>query len=339
MLYIGMDVHVKRSSICVLDENGKQLMAREVKGNWEKAVEEIKRIGDKYLDYMSICFEASCGAGHLHDRLQKVARRVVVANPGKVRLIFKSKRKNDRIDAQKLAKLLFLDQVPTVHVPSPHIRAWRNIIEHRGRLVAKRTRTKNEIRSLLRENGLPSPYKLWTRKGIAWLKSIRFEDPLSAYKLTTLIGEFDFFEAGIRAAERILAKEASRHPGVRLLMTIPGVGIRTAEALAAYIDDPGRFDKTSKIGAYLGLVPVLDSSAGRDRLGHITKEGPPTVRKLLTEAAWAAIRRSEKVRARFERIVKGDPDRKKIAVIAIAHYLARVGLAMLRTGECWSEAA
>ena len=339
MLYVGMDVHVKRSSICVLDENGKKVLAREVKGTWEKVVEEVRRIGEEHLDYLSVCFEASCGSGHLHDRLSKVARRVVVANPGKVRLIFRSKRKNDRIDAHKLAKLLFLDQVPPVHAPSQRVRAWRNVIEHRSRLVAKRTKAKNEIRSLLRIHGLPSPYKLWTRKGMAWLKSIKLDDPLSAFKLSHLIEELKYFSSGIKAAEKVLAREANNHPGVELLTSVPGIGIRTAEALVAYIDDPGRFDKTSNIGAYLGLVPCLDSSAGHDRLGHITKEGPPTVRRLLTEAAWMAIRHSEKVRTRYERIVKDDPDRRKIAVIAIAHYLARVSLAMLKNGEYWEEAA
>ena len=61
-----------------------------------------------------ICFEATCGYGPLHDALAKFASRVVVAHPGRLRLIFRSKRKNDRVDAQKLAKLLHLDEVPAV---------------------------------------------------------------------------------------------------------------------------------------------------------------------------------------------------------------------------------
>ena len=66
----------------------------------------------------AVCFEASAGYGYLFERLQRVARRVVVAHPGHLRLIFRSKRKNDRVDAEKLAKLLFLDEVPGVYVPS-----------------------------------------------------------------------------------------------------------------------------------------------------------------------------------------------------------------------------
>jgi transposase len=106
--------------------------------------------------------------------------------------------------------------------------------------------------------------------------------------------------------------------------------------VVAYIDDAGRFHRNHQIGSYFGLVPCEDTSVKR-RLGHITADGPATVRMLLTEAAWQAIRRSPRVRARFDRIQGGNKDRKKIAVVAIAHYLARVMQAMLRTGEVWRD--
>jgi len=97
----------------------------------------------------AVCFEASTGYGYLFEHLQTIARRVVVAHPGQLRLIFRSKRKNDRVDAEKLAKLLFLDEVPPVYVPSSEVRSWRGFIGHRYKLVRERTRTKNSIRALL----------------------------------------------------------------------------------------------------------------------------------------------------------------------------------------------
>jgi transposase len=86
-------------------------------------------------------------------------------------------------------------------------------------------------------------------------------------------------------------------------------------------------------------VPCQDQSAGKNRLGHITRQGPATVRKLLTEASWQGIRRSPEIRAYFERIRQGNPERKKIALVATAHHLLRVMLAMLRTGEVWRASA
>ena len=135
--------------------------------------------------------------------------------------------------------------------------------------------------------------------------------------------------------EEALDQVANRHPGVQLVRTIPGVGNRTAEAVVAWIDDPGRFGRVRAIGSYFGLVPSQDSSASANRLGHITREGPSTVRSLLTEAAWQSVRRSPRVREFYERVRRGDRERTKIALVATAHYLLRAMLSMLQNGEVW----
>jgi len=149
------------------------------------------------------------------------------------------------------------------------------------------------------------------------------------------VEELQHFETQIKRVEKELNAIAEGHAGVFLLRTIPGVGPRTAEAVMAYIDRADRFARNKQVGSYFGLVPSQDQSGDRNRLGHITREGPATVRKLLTEAAWQGIRRSPHIRAYFERVQGGDDQRKKIALIATAHYLLRVMHSMLRTGECW----
>ena len=128
---------------------------------------------------------------------------------------------------------------------------------------------------------------------------------------------------------------AEGHAGVYLVRTIPGVGPRTAEAVVAYIDRANRFARNKQVGSYFGLVPSQDQTGNQNRLGHITREGPATVRKLLTEAAWQGIRRSSHIRASFERVQNGDEQRKKIALVATAHYLVRVMHSMLGSGETW----
>ncbi len=121
MWYVGMDVHLKSSSVCVLDEQGRRVVQKTIRGPWPKLVEWLKDLEEPF----AVCYEASSGYGPLHDRLARMAKRVEVAHPGHLRLIFRSKKKNDRVDAEKLAKLLYLGEVPTVHVPSPEVRAWR----------------------------------------------------------------------------------------------------------------------------------------------------------------------------------------------------------------------
>jgi transposase len=116
------------------------------------------------------------------------------------------------------------------------------------------------------------------------------------------------------------------------LQTIPGVGVRTAEAVLAFVDDPHRFPNAKSVGQYFGLVPRQDQSGDKNRMGHISHEGPSVVRQLLAEAAWQARRWSPTVGAYFDRSQRGDPQRKKIALVATAHYLVRVMYALLTNG-------
>lgn len=335
MWHIGLDAHQTRSSVCILDENGQVRHEVTIRGRWRQVLEYLRTIEEPF----AICFEASCGYGFLHDELRKLATHVVVAHPGQLRLIFRSKRKNDRVDARKLAKLLFLDEVPTVHVPEIDVRGWRRLIEYRHRLVCKRTRAKNGIRALLRGRGIAAPKSLWTHAGRQWLRDLSLDRPEDALQRDLLLDELEQFDRQIVRVEQHLDRVAERHPGVALVRTIPGVGVRIGEAVVAYIDRAGRFRRNKQIGAYFGLVPSQDSSASVNRLGHITREGPSTVRKLLVEAAWQGIRRDDQIRGYFERITQDNPERRKIALVATAHYLLRAMHAMLRTGEAWRHAA
>lgn len=333
MLYVGLDVHSKSISICVLDENGK-VIQRQCVRRWDQMLAFLER-----LPVFAVCYEASCGYGALYDELSRLSDRVEVAHPGRLRLIFRSKRKNDRVDAKKLALLLLLDEVPRTHVPPAKVRAWRELINFRRQLIGKRTRAKNGVRALLRSVGLQAPARpgLWTKKGMAWLKGLEFSQPLYAVKRDLLVEQIETLSAQIARLEGELERFSRKNPAVRLLRSIPGVGLRTAEAMVAFLDDPLRFPHCKKIGAYFGLVPSQDQSAEKNHLGHITREGAPVVRQMLVEATWQAVRRSPTVRAYFERIQRNDPARKKIAVVATAHYLARVMWAMLRNGWEWEE--
>jgi transposase len=335
MVYVGLDVHQRTSTICILDPNGRQVKTQTVKGPWSKLLAEVRQIKRPF----AICFEATCGYGYLYEQLQQLARRVVVAHPGRLRLIFRSKRKNDRVDAEKLAKLLFLDEVPPAYVPSADVRSWRGLIEYRRRLVDKRTRCKNGIRSLLRSCGLQPPRGLWTRKGLAWLKALALPNMPTRVQRELLLAELETFGSQVRQVTKILDGIGAGHTGVYLLRTIPGVGARTAETVVAYLDDPSRFTRTRQVGAYFGLVPSQDASAGVTRRGPSTRPGPGPARWYLVEAAWQAVRRSPTVRAHYERIRRGRKDRRKTALVATAHYLLRCMYAMLSTGEVWREVA
>lgn len=337
MNFIGLDTHYRQSSYCMMNARGQVVKQKTVHGGLDRLIEDLSKLPAP----LSIGYEASCGYGVLHDRLIALAnvQSITVAHPGHLRLIFQSKRKNDRIDAKKLAWLNYLGELPSVHVPDVDVREWRRLIECRRSLVNKRTRCKNQLRTWLRGHGIMAPRGLWTRKGLAWLNEQTVDSEMAMVERDMLLEELDHRDQQVERATRCLDQRAKTHGGIALLKTIPGVGPRTAEAVIAYLDDPRRFSHSKKLGAYFGLTPTLDASAATHRLGHISRQGPASVRHLLTEAAWQAKRKSPTVRAYFDRIAGGKKDRNKIAIVATAHYLLRCMFGMLRSGETWRETA
>jgi transposase len=321
MFYVGLDIHSKRISLCALSETGQLVRRAQV-----RTIDEMMRILEALPDRFEVCHEASCGYGHYHDLLSPIAARVVVAYPGRLRLIYRSKDKNDRKDAERLAKLLYVGEAPAVHVPTSEVQTWRELITCRGQVIAKRTRAKNAVRAPLRGAGVVPPRQpaLWTEKGLGWLRQLDLPTSSQQLRRDLLLEEIEALTRQVRRIEQQLNRQAGRSPAVAQLRSIPGVGARTAEAMAAFIDDPHRFPNAKAVGRYFGLVPSQDQSGDRNRLGHITREGAPVVRQLVAEATWQALRRSPTVRAYFERTQRSDPQRNKIALVATAHYLVRV---------------
>src|SRR5438094_4545649 len=255
MFHVGLDIHTKRIAICALDEKGQVVHRSQV-----RSIQDMVRILKGLPDRFEVCYEASCGYGHYHDLLRPLAARVLVAHPGQLRLIFRSKHKNDRNDAERLAKLLYLGETPTVHVPSADVRAWRELINCRGQVVAKRTRAKNTLRALLRSAGVVPPKKpgLWTKAGLRWLRRLELPTASQQLRRDLLLEEIEALTRQVQRVEQELNRQARKTPAVALLRTIPGVGARTAEAMAAFIDDPHRFGNAKAVGRYFGLVPSQD---------------------------------------------------------------------------------
>ncbi len=336
MYSVGLDAHQNSFSLEILDPLGTVHRRLEVRGAWPKLMEAIDRDVPRPF---AVCFEASCGYGVLNDELAKRAARVEVAHPGHLRLIYRSKRKNNRFDAAKLAKLLHLDMVPKVHVPGPEVRQWRGLIEFRHSLIGKRTAAKGQIRALMRDcgiTGLPKGSRLFTKAGLAQLRQHHLSCT-QVLRRDVLLQEIHLLDEQIRRVETQQQKIADRDGRIALLMTVPGIGMQSAQAYLAYIDDINRFSRVNQVGAYFGMVPCQDASADKNHLGHITRDGPATVRWLICEAAWQAVNRSPTVWKFHDTVMHGDPDRAKIALVATGHYLLRVMAAMLRSGEVWHE--
>jgi transposase len=142
-------------------------------------------------------------------------------------------------------------------------------------------------------------------------------------------------ETQIAQIEKQLDSLGKANPRVQLLTTIPGVGVRTAEAIVAFLDDPHRFHNSREVSAYAGLVPRQFQSGTMDRRGGITKRGPSRLRKLLVECAWMVRRYNPWGAEVVERISKGRKGRVKSAVVALARKVLVCCWTMLKKDEPW----
>jgi transposase len=121
------------------------------------------------------------------------------------------------------------------------------------------------------------------------------------------------------------------------LQTAPGLGPRTAEAIAAYVPEPDRFLNGKAVSAYSGLTPRQHQSGEMDRRGRITKRGPALLRKLLVECAWCMLRYNGWARALYLRLTGGGQRRKKQAIVAVARKILVRAWAMLRDKKAWRD--
>lgn len=329
MVHVGIDGHQKSSVIDVFDPQTGKHRVQTVATTAEGLRAALAPLQGQCV----VVFEVGPMAQWMAQQLRPLAARIQVANPSRIPWLFRDGRKNDRLDARKLAILSHLDQVPTVHLPSPEVSAWRGLINERRQWVSKRTRAKLQIRALLRANALLCPHPgLWTRGGMIWLAGLSL-DAIVRARINRLVAELKFVERQLRTVERQLDGWAAQQPAVALLRTIPGIGPRSAEALVAYADDVERFSNRKQFASYFGLTPTEDSSGGRIRRGHISKRGPSVVRWVLIEAAQCALRHCPALREFARRVARGRKDRWKKAIVATARKLVSIAFGMLRSGK------
>jgi transposase len=221
-----------------------------------------------------------------------------IGDPAEIRARRVRKQKTDRRDARHLLQLLMEDRFPKLYVPTPENRDVRQLLWHRHRLVQMRTRVKNQLQAIALNEGLQRRHALWSRQGRAQLEALPLPDWTSRRR-QELLQLLDWLTPRINELSQAIELEAMQRADVQLLMTHPGVGPLTALAFVLVLITPERFACGKQVSSYLGLIPCEDSSAGKQRLGHLTKQGNTLLRYLLGEAAQTAARCDPDWRRRF----------------------------------------
>jgi transposase len=238
--------------------------------------------------------------------------------------------KTDLRDARRLWEILMAHgelgaEMAEIWIPGRQLQEEREIVRRRLKLSESSCRVKNGILSLLRMHRIKRPENLkaaWTRKHVAWLKGLAQEPGLGTHLRTVLessVRELEFVEEEIRRldeAVKALAETPTYQGAVERMTEMPGVGTLTALTFLVELGDLRRFENRRQVGSYMGLVPAsYESGDADDRKGHITRLGPPRVRKVLNQAAWHLVRLDPLWRTRYEGIAARGGGKKAIVAI------------------------
>ena len=238
------------------------------------------------------------------------------------------KKKYDERDAQRILELLRAhvlagNDLPDIWIPDHQTRDDREMVRSRLDVGRKLTALKMQVQLLLRRNKVVKPEDVgnsWTLSHRRWLEGLELK-PGARIALSSLLRQIERLEEEVWILDKEIKvlSETDRYrlTAEALIVQIKGVGLLTSMVYLTEIGDMRRFSNRKEIGSYLGLVPSSNESGeDSDRKGHITREGPARVRKVLCQATWSRVAHDEEEARVYQRIVKKNPKHKKIAVVA-----------------------
>jgi transposase len=328
--YIGIDLHKKTISLCVMSKGRKVLCEKVLRCDDEKGILDFF---GRWKPFRAVV-EATASYEWFVQLIEPLAKRVILAHPKKLRVIAETKNKTDRIDARVLAEFLALDMIPQSYRPTPRLRAYRRLVRYRHFTRGRVTSARCKIRHILADYNLDRP-NLFTAEGLEYLQRVEVS-PADRWVLEQLVLQWQQHRSQVRAVNKQLREFAHQAPLAErehrdVLRSIPMVGTVTLDVVLSELGDVRRFRSQKKAVAYAGLDPGVRASADRRKELHITKEGSRLLRWALVEAAWRLVAKSRYWGFRYQRLKQRAGAKK--AIVAMARRLLCVMVAMLRSGQ------
>jgi transposase len=334
-MLIGVDYHPSFQTIAFFMEETGEYGEQELNhsdGQAEKFYRDLKQRGIS----ARVGMEATGHSRWFERLLAELDFELWIGDPAEIKAKRVKKQKFDREDARLLLRLLRENNFPQIWVPDAENRDLRQLLWHRHRLVQMRTRIMNQLHALAMNEGFCWKKKLFSEKGRTQLEKLALA-PWASRRRQELLELLDRLNPTIEELTAAVEREARKRPEAKRLMTHPGVGSLTALAYVLIIGTPTRFQRGKQIGTYVGMIPCEDSSAGKQRLGHISKQGNSLLRFLLVEAAQAAARVNPHWRRRYMHLAMRR--HKSIAKVAMGRRMAVRLYWMWRNGCEYSPAS
>jgi transposase len=323
MYYIGLDVHKKTISYCVKDASGQIHREGKIGASRPELDAWIRTLPQPRV----VAMEATIFTGWIYDHLLPHAEQVKVAHPLMLRAIAAAKKKNDRIDAGKIADCLRCDFLPECHMASTQIRDRRRTLRYRHLLVRQMVQMKNRISGLLMETGV-SHNKQRLHK-VGYFRDLLATNEEIDDSLRPLLRVSRDSIVRLQKTEYALVSSLQRDPflakRVQRLKTVPGVGPITALTWALEMGDVSRFRSIRQAISYCGLCSDEKSSAEKIVRTPLSKQRNKHIQRVLIEAAKLAPKQDHDLALVYEKEKqKGNSNRATLAVARkmVAYLLA-----------------
>ena len=338
-MYAGLDVHSKQCTYAIQDADGKLLSKGEFETTVVGVAGWVKRHGlDKDT---TVGMETGLVTPFVARSLQgNGVENLLIINAAEVRA--KARRRTQKSDTSDAFEICDGTRrgiyVSIVQLPDTQTQKLRDTLAMRRHFVNAATAEANAIKSVLRKAGLGQLYRtLTTEKAFERLVSLpqidgEMKATIEAHKRLWIAARKE-----VKTLDEQLEQiQASMPDEVERLRTVPGVGSIVALTTLAYFARPERFKNAKHAASYTGLVPQTFNSADRECYGHITKQGPKELRAMLCEAAHHAAKKNHPLHPLYRKLIhkKG----AKVAVIAVAHSLARILWSMMRKKTSFDHA-
>lgn len=286
--YVGLDVSVKTTSVCIVDEGGKIVKERSLATDPEAIATWLGKTG---LAFERVGHEAGPMSSWLHEGLSKAGLPVVCVEARHMQTALAAMRnKTDRNDARGIAQMMRTGWFRRVHIKSAASQELRLLLVARRALIDGRRDIENVIRGTLKVFGI----RVGPTTRLNFSKRVRelVEDRAAlAEIMAPLLTARDTLMEQMQVLHRKLMGRVRSDTVCRRLMTAPGVGVMVAASFKAGVDAPERFRRSRDVGAHFGLTSRRYASGEMDRMGRISKCGDELVRTSLYEAANVLLRR------------------------------------------------
>lgn len=321
MWHVGIDLHREFVVMAAVNDAGEALAPVRIRCEDTETI-----VGTlKVLKPFRAVIEASGTYRWLYDLLRPYGT-VLLAHPLRLRAMIQRRTKTDKLDAQLLANLLRIDQIPLAYIPPEPYQQLRDLTRGRARLIRDQAEVKIKLRALLARQNRQAPYRVpFGVRGTAWFGKQDF-GPIENLVRDELLERLKHYQRQLAILEEHVSRVQKAFPQVEVLLEIHGIGPYSALLIVAELGEVERFRTAKQVGAYAGLTSRVHQSGGHCHRGSITRQGSPWLRWILVEAAMKVVREDVGLKNFYTRVRKRSS--AKIARVATARKLAEI---------CWKR--